>query len=188
MHVLDLQTFLTWMQMLRPQRDCNPKCVGSRVDALSVRLWGLLRAFPSLFSLQRSIHCSKTGMVAVNASLNCKVALDATCRLTLSIFHFISYDGFVNAFLPFRSTFGIFFLTMHLKVTITEGFEPPKFWFEVRSFIRQGMLPDDVFPNSFFLHSVTWVRNKVALGACYCLTVSIFFFCMAGYISFANHD
>ena len=63
----------------------------------------------------------------MNALLKCKVALDITCRLTLSIFYFISHDGFVNSFFPFRSTFGIFnlFLTMNWKVKITEGFEHP---------------------------------------------------------------
>ena len=59
--------------------------------------------------------------------LKCTLALDATCRLTLSIFYFVSDDGFVNSFFPFRSSFGIFnlFLTMNWKVKITEGFEHP---------------------------------------------------------------
>ena len=96
------------MQIIRQQRDWIPKSVESRADTLSVRLWGLLRAFPSLFTLQRSIHCNKTGMVAVNALLKCRVALDATCRLTLSILYFESDHAFVTSFLPFRSTFGIF--------------------------------------------------------------------------------
>ena len=68
-------------------------------------------------------------MIAMNASLKRKVALDATCRLTVSSFYFLSDDGFVFSFLPSRSTFGIFnlFLTMNSKVTTTEGFEPAIF-------------------------------------------------------------
>ena len=108
--------------MLRPQRDWNPKSVELRADTLRVRLLGLLRAFPSLFTLQRSIHCNKTGTVAVNALLKCRVALDATCRLTLSILYFASDHAFVTSFLPFRSTFGIFKL----------------FWLECRCYDHRG--------------------------------------------------
>ena len=80
------------------------------------------------------------------------MALDVLCRLTLTIFRPLSDDGFLTSFLPFRSTFGIFnfFSTMNSKVTTTEGFEPPIFWFEVRRLIRWAMRPVEVFPICFF--------------------------------------
>ena len=52
----------------------------------------------------------------------------------------------------------------------------PLFWFEVRGLIRWTMRPGDVIANSLVLQLVTWARSKVAQGAGYRLTVSIFFF------------
>ena len=131
------------------------------------------------------------------------------CRLTLTIVRPLSDDGFLTSSLRFRSTFGIFnlFSIMNSKVTTTEGFEPPIFWFEVRSLVRWTMRPGDVFANSLVLQLVTWVKSKAALGACYRLTVSVCFarnwrllssspVCLvkvgqidvAGSFSFVNHD
>ena len=145
------------MHMLGPQRDSKPRSVESKAEALSVGLWELLRVFPSLFTLKRSIRCNKAAMVALNASLKCIVALDATCRLTLSIFHFISVDGFMTSFLPFRSTFGIFNLfDNEFKSKATEGIESPIFWIEVRRLIRSAMRPVEVFRSRFFCSE--WLR------------------------------
>ena len=79
-------------------------------------------------------------------SLECTVLLEATYGLPLSIFYLykwrwfseFSFHGFVTSVFLLGSTFGILnlFLTMNSKVTTTEGFEPPIFWFEVRRLIR----------------------------------------------------
>ena len=45
--------------------------------------------------------------------LKCKVALDALCRLTLTIFRPLSDDSFVTSLFPFRSTFWIVKLSWH---------------------------------------------------------------------------
>ena len=190
--------------MLRPQRDSNPKSVEwnpksveSKVDALNVRLWGLLKAFPFLFC------CSE-------CLLKCTLTLDATCRLTLSIFYFISDDGFVNSFFRSGALLGssTSFWQWIEKVRSQRDSNTPLFWFEVRGLIRWTMRPGDVFANSLVLQLVTWVRSKVAQGAGYRLTVSSFFFarnwcllssslvCLVkagrtdgtGSFSFVNHD
>ena len=107
------------------------------------------------------------------------------------------------------TTIGVFnhSSTTKWSFTTTEGFESPIFWFEVRSLVRWTTWPGDVFANSLVLQLVTWVRSKAALGACYRLTVSVFFarnwrllssspVCLvkvgqidvAGSFSFVNHD
>ena len=107
------------------------------------------------------------------------------------------------------TTIGVFnhSSTTKWSFTTTEGFESPIFWFEVGSLVRWTMRPVDVFAISFLLQLVTWVRSKAALGACYRLTVSVFFarnwrllssspVCLvkvgqidvAGSFSFVNHD
>ena len=96
------------MHMLGPQRDSKPRSLESKAEALSVRLWELLRVFPSLFTLLSEAFAATKQQWLQWMLRWCIVALDATCRLTLSIFHFISVDGFMTSFLPFRSTFGIF--------------------------------------------------------------------------------
>ena len=136
-HVLDLQTFSTWMQIIRQQRDWNPKSVESRADTLSVRLWGLLRAFPSLFTLQRSIHCNKTEWLQW---MLCWSVEWHSMLPVVSLYPYFTLEVIMLLWLHFfrlgarlgSSTF----LTKNSKVMTTERIEPPIFWFEVRRLIR----------------------------------------------------
>ena len=140
------------MQIIRQQRDWNPKSVESRADTLSVRLWGLLRAFPSLFTLQRSIHCNKTewlqwmlcwsvewhSMLPV-VSLYPYFTLEVIMLLWLHFFRLGARLGSSTSFWQWIE-----------KLRSQRDSNTPIFWFEVRGLIRKAMRSVEVFPDCFF--------------------------------------
>ena len=126
----------------------EPPIFGSTADGLAARL---LRSFFNSVSLQWM------------TLLKCKVALDATCPVTSSIFHFLINDGFVTSFFPFSCMFEVFDLssTRNIKVTTTEAFEPLVFCFEVRRLSVRlcGLLrsfPIQVHFGEFLLWAFQW--------------------------------
>ena len=112
---------LTWKLKIASTEGFEAPFFDSTAAGLAVRF---LRSFFNSVSLQWM------------TLLKCKVALDATCPVTSSIFHFLINDGFVTSFFPFSCMIGVFdlFSTRNIKDTTTDGFEPLMFGFESGAF------------------------------------------------------